>query len=124
MMVKARPVSRHGLLWMLIALTLFPFVLMVLTSFKDNAEFYNEFFGVALPLHPENYARAWAEISPYMLNSVIVTGLTTAGVVMLSALTGAGLDKRSHSLTGEDKLRRLALTTAETCASASSPLLR
>jgi ABC-type glycerol-3-phosphate transport system permease component len=78
--------SRHALLWLLIALTFYPFLLMVITSFKDNPEFYQSFSWFALPLHPDNYASAWAAISPYMLNSVIVTVLSTSGVVVLSAL--------------------------------------
>jgi multiple sugar transport system permease protein/raffinose/stachyose/melibiose transport system permease protein len=78
--------SRHALLGVLVVLTFIPFVLMVLTSPKDNAEFYQSLFSIALPLHLSNYALAWAEIGPYMLNSVIVTALSTAGVVVLSAL--------------------------------------
>jgi ABC-type glycerol-3-phosphate transport system permease component len=83
---RARMSSLHVLLWLLIALTFYPFLLMVITSFKDNPEFYQSFFWFSLPLHPANYAQAWTEISPYMLNSVIVTVLSTAGVVLVSAL--------------------------------------
>jgi multiple sugar transport system permease protein/raffinose/stachyose/melibiose transport system permease protein len=83
---RVRTGSLHALFGVLIVLTFFPFLLMVITSFKDNAQFYQSFFGIPQPLHPENYASAWAEISPYMLNSVIVTALSTAGVVVVSAL--------------------------------------
>lgn len=83
---RVRMGSLHALLGVLVILTFFPLLLMVITSFKDNAEFYQSFFWIALPLHPENYTSAWAEISPYMLNSVIVTSISTAGVVVISAL--------------------------------------
>ncbi|HLW60632.1 MAG TPA: carbohydrate ABC transporter permease [bacterium] len=78
--------GRHTLLWLLIGLTFFPFILMVITSFKDNTQFYRSFFAVTLPLHYSNYGLAWADINHYILNSLIVTAFSTAGVVVVSSL--------------------------------------
>src|SRR5262249_20209547 len=85
-MRRAGTVGRHALLVMLIVLTFIPFVLMLLTSTKDNAQFYQSLFSISLPLHWSNFSLAWQEVGPYMLNSVTVTPPPTAGVVVLSAL--------------------------------------
>src|SRR5437763_9432224 len=66
------------------ALTLYPLAFMVITSFKDLAQYNEQFWLPVWPLHVENYTAAWAAIAPYMLNSVIVTGVSAAGVVVLS----------------------------------------
>jgi ABC-type glycerol-3-phosphate transport system permease component len=57
---------------------------MVLTSFKDMTQYNDQFWLPVLPLHLENYTAAWTAIAPYMLNSVIVTAASAAGVVVLS----------------------------------------
>jgi multiple sugar transport system permease protein/raffinose/stachyose/melibiose transport system permease protein len=83
---EARRVALYLILIALAAATLAPLALMVITSFKDNDEFYRNFAGVVLPLHPANYVLAWGEISHYILNSVIITGGSVIGVVALAAL--------------------------------------
>jgi multiple sugar transport system permease protein/raffinose/stachyose/melibiose transport system permease protein len=77
---------RHGVLLVLVVLTLYPVFLMVITSFKDNPEFYTNFLWIVLPLHLSNYGLAWQEVSPYILNSIVVTGGTVIAVVAFSAL--------------------------------------
>lgn len=76
----------YAILLLLAAAALAPIALMVVTSFKDNDEFYRSFAGVTLPLHPENYALAWSEIDRYILNSVVITAGSVIGVVVLSSL--------------------------------------
>ena len=66
------------------ALTLYPLAFMVITSLKDLAQYNEQFWLPVWPLHLENYTAAWAAIAPYMLNSVIVTGASATGVVVLS----------------------------------------
>jgi multiple sugar transport system permease protein/raffinose/stachyose/melibiose transport system permease protein len=77
---------RYTLLLVLVVLTLFPIWLMLATSLKNNVQFYDNFLGLTLPFRWANYRRAWLEISPYILNSFIVTIVTVAGVVAFSAL--------------------------------------
>ena len=69
------------------AISMFPFVWMVLASFMSLGE------ALASRLwpstwHPENYLDAWngAQFSQYMLNSVIITTLTLAGELVFSIL--------------------------------------
>ncbi len=76
----------YAVLLALAVATLAPLYLMVVTSLKDNGEFYRSVFGVVLPVHWENYSLAWAQISPYILNSVIITGASVIGVIALAAL--------------------------------------
>jgi ABC-type glycerol-3-phosphate transport system permease component len=67
-----------------VALTLYPLAFMVITSLKDLAQYNEQFWLPVWPLHLENYTAAWAAVAPYMLNSVIVTGASATGVVVLS----------------------------------------
>jgi len=77
---------RHAVLLVLVVMTLYPIYLMLVTSGKSNAQFADDFQGIALPVHLENYTLAWGEISPYILNSTLVTVATVAGVVTFSTL--------------------------------------
>lgn len=79
--------AKHACVLGLLILTFYPFVFMVQTSFKNNSQLMNEFWSPALPLHLDNYARAAVAIAPYVLNSVIVSGTTVVGVLVLSSLS-------------------------------------
>jgi len=79
-----------GLIW------IYPFIWMVLSSFKTN----NELLVSGVNPIPddfqwENYARAWnnANFSGYFVNTVIITVATVIIVVVLSALTGYALGR-------------------------------
>jgi multiple sugar transport system permease protein len=67
----------------------FPFVWMVLTSFKDLHETLLS-PPTLLPLvwHPDNYAVAWraADFPRYFLNSVVITGSTLVGTLATAVL--------------------------------------
>jgi len=79
-----RAAPLYALLGALVALTFAPICVMRLISLKDNAQFYDSFLTPSLPLHWENFAAAAAVLAPYMLNSLIVTGASVLGVVVLS----------------------------------------
>lgn len=78
--------SKTVVLVALVVLTYYPLFFMLQTSFKSNSQFYGDFWAPTWPLHYSNYSAAWTSIAPYMLNSVIVTGLSTVGVVAASCL--------------------------------------
>src|SRR5690625_3140658 len=78
-----------GLIW------IYPFIWMILSSFKTN----NELLVSGVNPIPddfqwENYARAWnnANFPGYFVNTVIITVATVIIVVVLSALTGYALE--------------------------------
>jgi multiple sugar transport system permease protein len=83
--------ARHGLLLLVCAVVVFPFVWMLLTSFKDLHETLSS-PPTILPSvwHPENYAVAWraADFPRYFLNSVVISATTVAGVLVTSVLAG------------------------------------
>lgn len=75
-----------SLLALLAALMLYPFYFMVQTSLKDNSQFALDFWRPTLPFHFDNYGQAFPVIWHYMWNSVIVTALSTLGVIVVSTL--------------------------------------
>lgn len=77
----------HSVLIALLVLTFYPFIFMFLTSFKSVGQFYRNFWSVSLPLHWENYIDAWWGVKNYILNSIIVSGLSLSGVLVLGTLT-------------------------------------
>lgn len=86
----------HGFLIFASVLMLLPFVWMVLSALKLPFEIAARPV-VWLPEVPQwsNFTRAWEmlDFGRLMLNSVIVTVLTSAGVIMISSLTGYALAK-------------------------------
>lgn len=75
------------ILAIMILVGLFPYVFMLLTSFKSNGQFYDSYWAPTTPLHLHNYATAWNQIKPYFLTSVIVAAGATVGSVALATTT-------------------------------------
>ncbi len=91
----------HTIIVIFILLTFFPFVFMVMTSFKSISQFYHSFWLPSFPLHLENYLIAWNEIKIFILNSFIVTAISTLGTVIfcsLSAFAFAQFNFRAKNL--------------------------
>jgi ABC-type glycerol-3-phosphate transport system permease component len=78
----------HLILAALVVLTFYPFVFMLLTSFKTSPQFIHDFWGLPWPLTFANYRDAWNRISIYVLNSVIVSGVSMVGVLILASISG------------------------------------
>ncbi len=88
-----RQIQRHGLvqqaiLLFLALLTLYPFYFMLMTSLKDNEQFYKEFWSPALPFHFENYTRIFARVASFIGNSLSYSIPTLLLVCALAMLTG------------------------------------
>lgn len=88
----------HLILLGVLALWVYPFMWMLVTALRPAAEVAQD----PLQLFPEtftfeNFQRAWAaaNFSRYLLNSVIVTLSSVALTVMLTALAGYALGRRS-----------------------------
>ncbi len=80
--------SRHGFVLAILAFAYLPMYLMVIVSFKNNAEFYAHPATLTFPLHWENWAQAWDAVIPSLANSVFTTTASTALTLFL-ALAGA-----------------------------------
>ncbi len=78
---------RHlGLLGFLFFMFL-PFIITIIISFKDIPQFDHYPFTITIPLHPENYLEAWRIVSRYILNSLITSGTSVVGMVILAAIS-------------------------------------
>ena len=69
-------------------LTFFPLVLVVITSFKSNTQFYHNFWLPELPLHLGNYSSAFRIIWRYIVNSVIYSGSTICLIAVIASVAG------------------------------------
>lgn len=82
------------LLFIYFILVAYPLFWMICNSLKDYMEIYRHIW--ALPEDPlwGNYALAWERgISKYFLNSVLVTGSTIFGAILVSALASYSLSR-------------------------------
>ena len=83
---------RRGDSWLRLAMigllipTFYPFVALLFLSFKDNPQFYHNRWLLSFPLHFGNYTYALKTVSPYILNSIISSGVTVVGVLLLASL--------------------------------------
>lgn len=77
---------RHLLLATTAFLMFLPFIITVIISFKSLPQFNHAAFSLTFPLHPENYAEAWTVVAKYIVNSIIVSGVSVIFMVALAAL--------------------------------------
>lgn len=72
-------------IFVLIALY-FPFYFMIISSLKSNDQIISNYFLPTLPIRFENYAAAFEKVITYLGNSIIISGLTAIGVMLLSCI--------------------------------------
>ncbi|MGP5078341.1 carbohydrate ABC transporter permease [Brachybacterium alimentarium] len=80
-----------GLVLLPIALVwIYPFIWVVSSSFKSNAEIFGSLNPFTSTLHLDNYVRAWREanMGRYFLNTIFVTGMSILISVTVNALLG------------------------------------
>ncbi|NUN95929.1 MAG: carbohydrate ABC transporter permease [Candidatus Omnitrophica bacterium] len=86
--MRIAAVSWRLALVLILLLTFYPFVFMVVTSFKDTHQFYHSFWLPTLPPHFENYTWAATDLARYLLNSLFITATSIAGVLVSSSVAG------------------------------------
>ena len=69
-------------------LTFYPLILVVITSFKNNTQFYQQFWLPTLPLHFTNYLTAFERVYRFILNSMLYSGSVIVGVAVISSICG------------------------------------
>src|SRR3954467_1484638 len=87
----ASDVARHAILLGFGLLMAFPFIWMILTSFKPFEETLSSPPTIfPIKWQPENYAEAWraANFPRFFLNSTIISLTTVAGTLVTSTLAG------------------------------------
>jgi ABC-type glycerol-3-phosphate transport system permease component len=72
----------------IVIMLLFPLYLTIIGSFKDLQQILDDFFLPTLPLQFENYAKAFAYIAPYYVNTALYATLSV--VLTVGAATIAG----------------------------------
>ena len=75
-----------SILVLIAVLTFFPFVFMLITSFKSLSQFYHEFWLPMFPLTWSNYAIAWEVVSVYLFNSTYYSSVSIAGIALFASL--------------------------------------
>lgn len=71
----------------LVVCTFFPFYFMIISSFKNNAQIAANPFLLSSPFRFENYVSAFGKIIGYMKNSLIITGCTVIGIVIVGSIS-------------------------------------
>ena len=70
----------------------FPMVWMALSAFKSNSEIYRNTWGLPEAWHAENFVAAWhSGVGNYVINSLIVTVASVAGVLVVAMLAAYAL---------------------------------
>lgn len=82
-------------LLILLALSLLPFVMMLLLSLKTNADIFTRFWGLPQPARWDFYHDAAVALKGYLLNTLIVTVVVVPGVLLFSSLSGYALARLS-----------------------------
>lgn len=82
----AANLASHAVLLVALLLTLYPFIFMVLTSLKTTPQFYHNIWSVSLPPTWGNYATAWQAIRRYIAMTLLISGSSALGVVLLGCV--------------------------------------
>jgi len=80
--------AKHSAIWAVLLVSLLPVYLMLVVSFKDNAQFYAEPTAVTHPLHSENWATAWNAVSVSISNTIFASIAATALAIFLALCSG------------------------------------
>ncbi len=84
---KASSIVTEFLILLIAFLMLYPIIFMMFTSFKDNPEFFRNFWGPATSLHFENYSLAWGYLKDSFLNTIIICVISVPGVLITGSLS-------------------------------------
>lgn len=75
------------ILMLVVLLTFFPYYFMVVSSLKNNAEIAANPFAPTVPLRFENYIDSFGMILKYLKNSILVSGASVIGTVVVGVLS-------------------------------------
>ncbi len=77
----------HTILVILGFLTFYPLIFTVITSFKDNEQFYKHFWSLPSPFIFANYADAFKSILPYLGNSVYISAVSIVILLLTASMS-------------------------------------
>ena len=101
----------HAICLPVAASCVFPLVWMLSSSIKTQQTVFTDFRLIPIPMHIENYARAWMQgrFGIYFLNSLLYTFVVVLGVVALAALAAYAFSR--FTFRGSGILYKLLLST-------------
>ena len=84
---SAKTIAIHGVLFFFLFLTLYPLIFTILTSFKDNEQFFKTFWNFPKPWIVQNYIDAARTILPYLGNSIIISVFSILIILLTTSLS-------------------------------------
>ncbi|WP_198664442.1 carbohydrate ABC transporter permease [Jiangella endophytica] len=88
---KGRNRPQVGIMVALTALVIvafFPYLFMLLTSFKSKEQFAEQYWLPAWPLALDNYGKAFEQVAPYLFMTFLVAAVSVVAIIFLSLLSG------------------------------------
>lgn len=82
------PTTNLMIITFFLALTLFPYYMLIITSLKSQGQIIHQFWSISSPIHLSNYVEAYNQIWKYIINSVIITTGIVFGVLVNSTFAG------------------------------------
>lgn len=75
--------------------SIFPLIFAIMTSFKNNKEFYSNIWALPEKIGIENYVKAIIEgkIGEYVMNSVIISAITLTMVLVIAIMASYALSR-------------------------------
>jgi ABC-type glycerol-3-phosphate transport system permease component len=80
-------IALNVLLMIFLFLTLYPLFFTVITSFKDNEQFYAHFWNLPNPWQIPNYIDAFTMIMPFLGNSVIISVFSILVILLTTSMS-------------------------------------
>lgn len=101
----------YAILILWAVLTIFPFVWVVLNSFKPSAEVLRSSFALPQEFTMENYANAFGKLNVLNAykNSFIISGTVTIGVMVFASLMSFGLTR--YRFRGKELIRSMIVAS-------------
>jgi len=93
--IRGLTLGGYSILFLWVVGTLFAVGWVIFTSFKTNRELFQNVWSLPESLRWENYVTAWTvgRIADYFLNSIFVTVVSVATVVLVSAMAAYALSR-------------------------------
>jgi multiple sugar transport system permease protein/raffinose/stachyose/melibiose transport system permease protein len=84
--VHRAQVVRNAALTAICLLVFYPFLMLIQLSVKDHYQVEHRPWWPELPFLWDNYAVAWATVSKYVFNSILVSGVAGIGMIAVASL--------------------------------------
>lgn len=77
----------HIIICFLAFLTFYPLLFTLMTSFKDNEQFYKHFWALPNPLIWDNYPDAFISMLPYLGNTVLISAVSIVILLITTSMS-------------------------------------